>query len=73
MKKVEVQGDEEGGVKIIRKVLEYPLRSIAENAGHDGAVVVNRVRNMKGKTTGFNADNGEYVDLVEAGIIDPTI
>ncbi len=63
--------DEQAGVRIIRKVLEYPLRSIAENAGFDGAVVVNRVRQMKGKTDGFNADTGEYVDLVEAGVIDP--
>ncbi len=69
--KVDATGDEEGGVKIIRKVLEYPLRSIAENAGYDGAVVVNRVRNMKGKTAGFNADTGEYVDMIEAGVIDP--
>ena len=67
----DIQGDEEGGVKIIRKVLEYPLRSIAENAGHDGAVVVNRVRQTKGKTSGFNANTGEYVDMVEAGVIDP--
>jgi len=64
-------GDEEAGVKIIQKVLEYPLRYIAENAGYDGAVVVNRVRNLKGKTEGFNADSGEYCDLVEAGVIDP--
>ena len=67
----EFVGDEEAGVKIIRKILEYPLRYISENAGHDGAVVVNRVRNMKGKTEGFNADNGTYCDLVEAGVIDP--
>ncbi len=64
-------GDEEAGVKIIRKVLEYPLRYISENAGYDGAVVVNRVRNLKGKTEGFNADSGEYCDLVQAGVIDP--
>ena len=67
----DIEGDEVGGVKIIRKVLEYPLRSIAENAGHDGAVVVNRVRENKGKTMGFNADSGEYVDMIESGIIDP--
>ena len=59
------------GIKIIRKILEYPLRYISENAGHDGAVVVNRVRGMKGKTEGFNADTGVYCDLVEAGVIDP--
>lgn len=66
-----VSGDEIGGVKIVRKVLEYPLRSIAENAGYDGAIVVNRVREMKGKTSGFDANAGDYVDLVESGIIDP--
>ena len=71
LSKIELEGDEVGGVKIIEKVLEYPLRSIAENAGHDGAVVVNRVRQMKGKADGFNADSGEYCDLVEAGVIDP--
>ena len=72
LKKLEdLPGDEVGGVKIIEKVLEYPLRSIAENAGHDGAIVVNRVRGMKGKSDGFNANTGEYCDLVEAGVIDP--
>ena len=64
-------GDEDAGIKIIRKVLEYPLRYIAENAGHDGGVVVNRVRGMKGKTEGFNANTGEYCDLVADGVIDP--
>src|SRR5690606_12094637 len=48
-----------------------PLRYIAENAGVDGAVVVNRVRRMKGKTEGYNADKDEYTDLVAAGVIDP--
>jgi chaperonin GroEL len=60
-------------VKIVRKVLDTRLRCIAENAGYDGAVVVNRVRNLKGKTEGFNADNGEYCDLVAEGIIDPAM
>jgi len=64
-------GDEEAGIRIIRKVLEYPLRCIAENAGYDGGVVVNRVRGMKAKSEGFNADKGEYCDLVAAGVIDP--
>ena len=63
-------GDEEAGVRIIGKILEYPLRCIAENAGYDGGVVVNRVRGMK-KNEGFNADNGDYTDLVAAGVIDP--
>ena len=71
LKKVtDLVGDEEAGVRIIQKVLEYPLRSIAENAGFDGGVVVNRVRGMKG-TEGFNADKGDYVDMVAAGVIDP--
>ena len=52
-------------------MLDAPLRAIAENAGLDGAVVVNRVRQMKGKNDGYDADKDEYCDLVEAGIIDP--
>lgn len=73
LKKLELEGDEAAGARIVANVLEYPLRSIAENAGHDGAVVVNRVRNMKGKNDGFNADTGQYVDLVEDGVIDPAM
>jgi len=67
----DLSADETAGVKIIRQVLEYPLRCIADNAGFDGGVVVNRVRGMKGATEGFNADNGEYCDLIAAGVIDP--
>ena len=52
-------------------MLPHPLRYIAENAGVDGAVVVNRVRQMKGKNDGYNADKDEYCDLVAAGVIDP--
>ena len=52
-------------------MLHYPLRYIAENAGVDGEVVVNRVRQMKGKNEGYNADKDEYGDLVAAGVIDP--
>ena len=69
--KLELAGDEALGATIIRNVLDCPLRCIAENAGHDGAVVANRVRKLKGKAEGFDADKGEYCDLVEAGIIDP--
>jgi len=71
LKKVTLEGDEALGVEIIRKVLDYPLRYIAENAGVDGAVVVNRVRQTKGKSDGYNANKDEYCDLVAAGIIDP--
>ena len=52
-------------------MLDQPLRAIAANAGEDGAVVVNRVRGMKSKTEGFDADKCTYCDLYEAGIIDP--
>jgi len=58
------------GVRIVKRALEEPLRRIAENAGADGAVVVGRVEESKG-TKGFNAVNGQYVDLVSEGIIDP--
>jgi len=69
--KLKLEGDEALGVEIIRKVLDYPLRYIAENAGVDGAVVVNRVRQSKGKNDGYNADKDDYCDMVAAGIIDP--
>ena len=71
LNKVKLEGDEGLGVEIIRKVLDYPLRYIAENAGVDGAVVVNRVRQTKGKSDGYNANKDEYCDLIAAGIIDP--
>jgi chaperonin GroEL len=73
LEKLGLEGDEALGVKIVKAVLEYPLRYIAENAGVDGDVVVNRVRRMKGKNEGYNADKGEYTDLVAAGIIDPAM
>ncbi len=68
--KLDLEGDEALGAQIVEKVLEYPLRYIAENAGVDGAVVVNRVRQMKA-TEGYDADRDQYTDLVQAGIIDP--
>ena len=69
--KLDLEGDEALGAKIVKNVLSYPLSCIAENAGVDGAVVVNRVRQLKGKTEGYNADKDDYVDLVNAGVIDP--
>ncbi len=69
--KLELEGDEELGARIIRNVLDYPLRAIANNAGVDGAVVVARVKQQKNKNEGYDADKGEYTDLVAAGIIDP--
>ena len=64
-------GDEAVGVSIIKRALEEPLRLIAANAGHEGAVVVGTVRDMKADE-GFNALTEEYENLVEAGVIDPT-
>ncbi|MEM8864887.1 MAG: chaperonin GroEL [Planctomycetota bacterium] len=69
--KLKLEGDEELGAQIVKNVLAHPLTYIAENAGVDGAVVVNRVRGLKGKTEGYNADKDEYTDLVSAGVIDP--
>ncbi len=63
--------DEQTGVRILRRALEEPVRRIAENAGIDGAIVIGRVEESKGKQ-GYNAATGNYEDLVAAGIIDPT-
>ncbi len=68
---LKLEGDEKHGAAIVKNVLDYPLRCIADNAGVDGAVVVNRVRQLKGKNEGYDADRDEYTDLVAAGIIDP--
>jgi chaperonin GroEL len=69
--KLGLEGDEALGATIIRNVLDRPLRAIAQNAGVDGAVVVNRVRQLKSKTEGYDADKDTYCDMVAAGIIDP--
>ena len=66
------EGDERIGVKLILKALEAPLHQIAENAGHDGAVVVDKVKNSGKVGYGFDAYNETYVDMMEAGIVDPT-
>jgi chaperonin GroEL len=67
-----LEGDLKTGVLIIRRVLEEPMRMIAENAGHDGAVIVEKVRNESNPSTGFNADEEKIEDLVLSGVIDPT-
>jgi chaperonin GroEL len=64
-------GDEQFGINIIRRAIEEPLRQMAQNAGTDGAVVVDKVREGKG-AFGYNVASGEYEDLILAGIIDPT-
>ena len=65
--------DEQTGVNIIRRALEEPLRQIVQNAGHEGAIVVAKVRGNKDPNFGFNADTEVYEDLVAAGVIDPTM
>jgi chaperonin GroEL len=71
LESIKAEGDEAVGVSIIRRALEEPVRQIARNAGHEGAVVVAKVRDMKADE-GFNALNEKYENLVEAGVIDPT-
>jgi chaperonin GroEL len=63
--------DEKIGVEIIRKALEQPIKKIAENAGKDGAVILEEAR-KRGNNEGFNALTGEFVDMIKAGIVDPT-
>ncbi|WP_347244959.1 chaperonin GroEL [Thermogutta sp.] len=70
LEKLELTGDEALGAKIVEAALEVPLRTIAENAGQDGAVVVAQVRKMK-KNEGYDAEKDQYCDMFEAGIIDP--
>lgn len=68
---VEAQGDIATGVKIVVRALEEPIRQIAENAGYEGSVIVDKLKNVE-LGTGFNAATGEWVNMVEAGIVDPT-
>jgi chaperonin GroEL len=68
--KLKLDGDEAVGVSIVRKALEEPIRLIAENAGVEGAIVVNRVKEEKG-AFGFNAETEQYEDLMLSGVIDP--
>jgi chaperonin GroEL len=71
LEKLKVEGDQQFGVNIVRRALEEPIRQIAENAGVEGSVVVEKVKNQKG-AFGFNAATEEYEDLMKAGIVDPT-
>ncbi len=71
LEKLKLHDDEAIGVNIVKRALEEPLRQIAENAGHEGALVVGRVRESKDENFGFNAETGEFGDLVKAGVIDP--
>jgi chaperonin GroEL len=64
--------EQQVGVNIIRRALEEPIRQIAANAGMEGSVIVEKVRNDKNASGGYNAATEEYVDMIKAGIIDPT-
>ena len=72
----EVKGanqDQNVGIDIIRKALQAPIRQIAENAGVDGAVVAGKLLESKDCNFGYNAQSGEYTDMIKAGIVDPTM
>ena len=71
LEKLELDDDEQVGVNIVKRALEEPLRLIASNAGHEGAVVIGKVRDSKQANFGFNAATEEYGDMIAAGILDP--
>ncbi len=71
VKKLKLEGDEQTGVDIVLRALEEPLRQIASNAGYEGSIVVEKVKAEKNPNFGFNAETGEYEDLVKSGVIDP--
>ncbi|OEU50933.1 MAG: chaperonin GroL [Desulfobacterales bacterium S3730MH5] len=69
--KIKIKAAQKIGAKILQRAMEEPLRQIAENAGHEGSVVVNKVKTEEG-AVGFNADTEKYEDLMEVGVMDPT-
>jgi chaperonin GroEL len=71
LEKLKLYDDEATGVNIVKRALEEPLRQIAQNAGQEGALVVGRVRESKDENFGFNAESGEFGDMIKAGVIDP--
>jgi chaperonin GroEL len=71
LEKLKLHDDEAIGVNIVKRALEEPIRQIAQNAGREGAVIVGRVRESKDETFGFNAETGEFGDMIKAGVIDP--
>ena len=71
LEKLKLHDDEATGVNIVKRALEEPIRQIAQNAGHEGALIVGRVRESKDEAFGFNAETGEFGDMIKAGVIDP--
>jgi chaperonin GroEL len=69
---LKLEGDEKVGGMIVRRALEEPIRRIVENAGLEGSVIVEKVKAEKGVTRGFDAESLQFVDMIQAGIIDPT-
>ena len=69
---VKLEGDEKVGAMIVKRALEEPIRQIVENAGLEGSVIVEKVKSETVPNRGYDADSMEYVDMVQAGIIDPT-
>ena len=69
---LKLEGDEKVGAMIVKRALEEPIRQIVENAGLEGSVIVEKVKAEKGITRGFDAESLEFVDMIQAGIIDPT-
>jgi chaperonin GroEL len=69
---LKLEGDEKVGAAIVKRALEEPIRQIVENSGLEGSVVVDKVKNAQVGTYGFDAERMEYVDMMQAGIIDPT-
>jgi chaperonin GroEL len=69
---LELSGDEATGADIVRRALEEPLRQIVQNAGLEGSIIVEKVRSAREAANGFDAESNRYVDMVRAGIIDPT-
>ena len=73
MSKLKADNDDQRfGIEIVRKAVQTPLRQIAENAGEDGAVIAGKILDKEEYNWGFDAQTGEFKDLVKAGIIDPT-
>jgi chaperonin GroEL len=71
LEKLKLEGEEQSGVTLVHRALEEPIRQIANNAGAEGSIVVEKVKDQKAGF-GFNAETGKYEDLMKAGIIDPT-
>ena len=72
LKSLQLEGDEQTGVNIVKRACEEPIRQITGNAGYEGAILIEKILHNKDRNYGFNAATGEYEDLVKSGVIDPT-